>query len=340
MQKKMFKTTMVMIFIFIILEGSIIFIIDPYQRYRKPFYNKTVYLDGYQLNQGILKNYKYTSLIVGSSMNENTLSKEADSYFEDETFINISVGGNKAKEIEKMIKFAKRKQVNKIILNIDYSYFYPNLEYKINDYLYSDNYLKDYKYLLNVDSFMQVLRIILKPQVNIYNSSFWGDDYKYGKEIILKNYGKNDFKSLKLKYESEKIVEKSKEIYMNTLNKIVEDNPNTKFYIFYPPYSMITYLIESKEEKFYKDLEIKEFVEKNLLEYKNVELYDFQVASEITHNLDNYKDYSHYSPKINSLMLEYMFKDKKYLVTKENYKKYIEDLKEQTNNFKNKLLTN
>lgn len=187
---------------------------------------------------------------------------------------------------------------------------------------------------MNIDSFIQIIKIAMKPRVNIYNTSFWGNDCKYGKNILINNYKNSDLKSLKSEFEKEKITEKSKEIYMETLDKIIKNNPNIKFYVFYPPYSMIAYLKEFKEERLYKDLEIKEFVEKNLLNYKNVELYDFQVAKEITHNLDNYKDYSHYSPKINSLMLKYMFKDKKYLVTNKNYKKYIEDLKEQTKNFK------
>lgn len=334
MNKKIFYITVTIIFVFLILEGSIIFIADPYQRYRKPFYNKTVDINVYDLIPGILKNYEYTSLIMGSSMNQNTLSKDVDSYFKNEKFMNISAGGNKAKEIEKMFNFSKRKQINNVILNIDYSYFYPNQSYRINNYLYSDSYLKDYKYLLNIDSFIQIIKVVIKPKVNIYNTSFWGNDYKYGRNILMNNYKNADLKSLKLKYEKEKIVEKSKEIYMETLDSMIKDNPSIKFYIFYPPYSMITYLKESKEERLYKDLEIKEFIERNLLKYKNVELYDFQVAKEITHNLDNYKDYGHYSPKINSLMLKYMFKDKKYLVTKKNYKEYIEDLKEQTKNFK------
>lgn len=335
MQKKIFNTTMIIIFIFIILEGSIIFIVDPYLRYRKPFYNKVVIATGnYSSVPGLLRNYEYNSLIIGSSMNQNTLSSEVKNYFKNDNFMNISSSSAGGKSFLTFINIIKGKKINNIILNIDYSAFYPNHLNRNVDYLVTKSHLYDYKYLLNIDSFVHILRLILKPKINPYNAYFWGDDYKYGKEIILKNYGENDFKSLKLKYESEKIVEKSKKIYMETLNKIVEDNPDTKFYIFYPPYSMITYLKESKEEKFYKDLEIKEFVEENLLKYKNVELYDFQIAKEITHNLDNYRDYSHYSPKINSLMLEYMFKDKKYLVTKENYKKYINNLKEQTKNYK------
>lgn len=76
MNKKIFYITITTIFVFLILEGSIIFVVDPYQRYRKPFYNKTVDINAYDLIPGILKNYEYTSLIMGSSMNQNTLSKE------------------------------------------------------------------------------------------------------------------------------------------------------------------------------------------------------------------------------------------------------------------------
>ena len=41
-----------------------------------------------------------------------------------------------------------------------------------------------------------------------------------------------------------------------------------------------------------------------------MKLYDFQIASEVTHNLENYKDITHYSQNINNWMLTEMINDK------------------------------
>jgi hypothetical protein len=41
----------------------------------------------------------------------------------------------------------------------------------------------------------------------------------------------------------------------------------------------------------------------------NVELFDFQITKEITHNLNNYKDITHYSQDINYWILEQINKN-------------------------------
>lgn len=330
--KKIFYITISTIFIFLLLEASIIFIVDPYQRYRKPFYNKIVTLDAYKLIPGILRNNNYTSAIIGSSMSQNFVSKEADSYFKNEKFINVTAGGAGADEITGIFKVVKERNINNVIINLDYGAFDPNRENKIVNYLYTKSHKEDFKYLLNVDSYMQIIRILLKPNVNPYNAFEWWRDYKFSKEILINDYKNSKKGNRKSYYEGNSIVEKSKGKYLETLDRLVRENKNIKFIVFYPPYSMVTYKNGEESESLLYDLEIKEFVIKNLLKYSNVEVYDFQHIEEITHNLDNYKDYSHYGPWINSLMLKY-FSQKKYIATEENYKENIEKLMKQTKDY-------
>lgn len=63
-----------------------------------------------------------------------------------------------------------------------------------------------------------------------------------------------------------------------------------------------------------------------ILECPNIKLFSFNTMTDITTNLDNYKDTLHYGEWINSKMLEFM-KNDVGLLTKENYKKYIEEEK-------------
>ena len=58
-------------------------------------------------------------------------------------------------------------------------------------------------------------------------------------------------------------------------------------------------------------INFKEYVSSSLLDCKNVDIYDFQIANEITTNLSNYKDLTHYHQKINSWILQQM-KENKY----------------------------
>lgn len=58
----------------------------------------------------------------------------------------------------------------------------------------------------------------------------------------------------------------------------------------------------------------------------NIKLYSFSSNFELTCNLDNYRDINHYGGWINSYILECM-KNDEYLLTKDNYKEYLEDIR-------------
>ena len=64
---------------------------------------------------------------------------------------------------------------------------------------------------------------------------------------------------------------------------------------------------------------------KRLSEFSNVAIYDFQSAIEITTNLNNYKDFTHYHQNINNWMIE-QIKVKNYLVTHYNIESHIDNL--------------
>ncbi len=76
---------------------------------------------------------------------------------------------------------------------------------------------------------------------------------------------------------------------------------------------------------------VTDVVEK-LLEYDNVEIYYFRNCTDITTNLDNYKDYSHFSPDINSMMTQCIANGECRL-TQENYRQELEAFSTFTHHF-------
>ena len=77
---------------------------------------------------------------------------------------------------------------------------------------------------------------------------------------------------------------------------------------------------------------------KRLSEFSNVAIYDFQSAIEITTNLNNYKDFTHYHQNINNWMIE-QIKENNYLVTKDNIDEHLENLRKQIKEYDlNKIL--
>lgn len=69
---------LLLVFLLIVASSFLIYIFDPYQIFHKSYfykdkaYDKTIYQDA-----GIINNYDFDSIIIGSSMLENVSSDEA-----------------------------------------------------------------------------------------------------------------------------------------------------------------------------------------------------------------------------------------------------------------------
>ena len=195
--------------------------------------------------------------------------------------------------------------------------------FEIPQYLYDDNIINDVKYLFNKDIFIQytyynIVNNIL--QANKFNNDLaynWNNNVRYGLEYVLSTYKSNPSNSeLPATYYLSEYEEN-----MKNITEYIEMYPNTKFKIFFPPYSILYYKDKKEAIK-----EVTRKVVEDLLKYENVELYYFQNIEEIITNFDNYKDYSHYSEKINYYMYECMCETGKHRITKQNYKEEIDNL--------------
>lgn len=319
-----YRITFLYLFSLIVLAG-IVFLIDPYVRYRKPFYSKTVGATGNPaLYPGILKNYEYDSLILGTSMAQNFKVKEANEVF-DANFINVAQSGASTEDTLKIFNSANKTQVRNVIMSLDiFSFNSEGTNTLKYDYMFSDISIRDYKYLLNMDTFIQILRIATKPNKNPYELGYWANDgYKFSKEEVLKTVPEIN-KEKKLK------IEGMKKRYNETIRLMVEKNPNIKFYFFFPPYSMLMY--KTLGVDFEDFINFKKHIVDELLVFQNVAIHDFQSEKKITHNLDLYKDYTHYSPDINTFMLN-QFLSSDFKLNSDNYLIKLQELIDQTEEY-------
>lgn len=104
---------------------------------------------------------------------------------------------------------------------------------------------------------------------------------------------------------------------MSGLINTIKMNPDTNFKIFIPPYSIIYWYLNKGEGKIIYQLDVQLYVYKKLLKFENVKIYYFQNDLNIVENLDNYKDYSHYSESISEYILAAIANEKNIL-TKDN----------------------
>ena len=152
------------------------------------------------------------------------------------------------------------------------------------------------------------------------------DNHKFGKEKVLKLWSGNNKYDIYYKNKDWQF-DKLKESFDYNILSNINENPNTKFIIFYPPYSILTYKDWQNKNMVEDIIKIKMYI-KEVLKNKNVELYDFQNNLELVSNLDLYKDKTHYHQKVNTYIVDAIkdedYKvDEKYLDSLDEFKKYV-----------------
>jgi hypothetical protein len=120
-------------------------------------------------------------------------------------------------------------------------------------------------------------------------------------------------------------------VYQNFV-ELVNKYPDTTFYIFYTPYSIVWWDYYDREGMMNMQFDAELISTQLLLECPNVKLYNFNDKYDIIENLDNYRDKEHYGSWINSMILEWIASDEG-LVTKDNYLDRFEIEKEYYLNY-------
>jgi hypothetical protein len=340
--RKFLLQFLAMILLFALLAGSFVVIVDPLEFYRKPsFYTpKYSWQERYQ-NPGLARSYTYDTIILGSSMTENFLPSEVGAKLGG-SVLKLSIEGSTAREQSLTANVAFRTgQVKQVLWGLDYFAFRGN---NVSDqgefpyYLYDNNVFNDYKYIFNESNIQDAYaalreskeRAATHPTLEkLYN---WDKSVKYGSQLVIKNWESARYNEAAYG-DNEDPLDSVKQSFDDNVLQIVKDHPETKFYFYYPPYSILRQQVwyMTNPERYDNQLEMKRYMFHQLSAYSNVSIYEFQTDTGITYNLDNYKDLSHHSGAINSLIVNDIAQGT-HQVTADNLEGGIHDLKRQAEN--------
>lgn len=324
----------------VICCASINIIVDPFFHYHKPISHLFYELNNerYQ-NDGILKHFDYDAIITGTSMAENFKTSEFNAIF-NANAVKVPFSGGSFKEINDNIAtgFRAGHNIKYVVRSLDTYNFLQDKDMMRNDlgnypvYLYNDNLLDDVKYIINKDAAKISLKII-KNKLRGKNggiTSFdeyanWNDDYKFGAKSVLKDRKeyKQPIKEAKLTDNDKKIIKANVE--QNVIS-LAAKHPKTIFYYFFPLYSAAYWGELYEKGELNKSISVEEYAIELILQQPNIKLFSFSTMADITTDLNNFKDTLHYGEWINSQILVFM-KNDVGLLTKENYKEYIENEK-------------
>lgn len=341
MIKKWTIKTMIALVIALIITASITIIVDPFFHYHQPISNNGyAYTNETYQNPGIAKNFDYDSVIIGSSMAQNFKPSEIDELF-DVNSVKLTYAGGTAHNFKEIMDIvSENPNVKKVFYTLDpYSVTKPIDETRMTlpRYLYDESILNDVEYVFNKnvlleDTYVYARRNNENPSRD--DAFSWQERYSdaFVPSMVIDLYNKNA-PSTTAEMKDEEIY---KDIVTANMNEniipFIENNPDTEFYISFPPYSILEYAKETKEGVLIAGLWNERYIISRLLEHENVKVFYFKDIKEIICDLNNYKDYTHYSQDINSFMAQAMENDE-YRITSIDYEQRIDDFKEYLLNY-------
>ena len=312
-QKKMQPKRWLAGFLGIFLAGlagcmALVIWVDPFFQYHKPL-AWFPYLVDNQVNQnpGLAKHMDYDGILIGSSM---TASFNTD-WFEELMGMKtqkLSYNGSYPKDLSNIMQLvfdAKGDQVAAVYMAVDQSTFSADPEetkFPVTDYLYDDNVFNDVPYLLNKDV---LLDYILRPLADRKDASDWAELYKpwwtdeyYNKANVLMYYEAAEEKQEEEALAADYFKDAVEENLQKNILPYIEAHPETEFYIFYPPYSILFWNDVTREKELEAVIGRLEYMTERLLNYENVHVFNFLGKEDIICNLNNYADYMHYHKNV------------------------------------------
>lgn len=304
---------------------------DSFYQYHLPKNESEIYLDNelYQ-NGGMLKNYDYDCLVTGSSMVENFRKSWVDSNFQCQS-LKAPFSGAYALDIANTLQLAFQKNIKLVIFGLDINMLINNPQstrFPLPEYLYDNNIFNDVNYVLNKT--VTINHVLKTPKEgNLETAYSWDvDSVIFSKEATIKDYMDNYANNKEVSSVDFDIVQKN----MDHILPYIIENKETEFHIFFPPYSILYWYHMKEIGTFDEFLEIERMVIKELIKYENVKLYYFQNDEAIILNLDNYKDFSHYSSQISEYILK-AISNQEYLLKETDFLTEISKLSDIVNHF-------
>ena len=315
--------------------------VDPFFHYHKPDTDAYSYqLDNQRSqNDGIMRHFDYTGLIIGTSLSENFRTSEAEALWGGQ-FIKLPFSGATFKEISENTETALRRnpEIRIVIRGMESWRLLRDKDVMRDDmgtypsYLYDEDPLNDVEYLFNRDVlFDRIYPMLLETKEPGFSGgitsfdrySFWSGKYPYGKNALFPD-GVYPVEKPEWNYPlTEKYRQMTLDNVTQNLTAVADAHPDVTFYYFFAPYSAKFFMDKLAEGTLERMVASERVAIEELLRHPNIRLYSFNDQFDITTDLNNYKDYIHYGAWVNSMILRYM-QEGKCLLTPDNYEDYLD----------------
>lgn len=316
------------------LVAGIVIAIDPFYHYHKPLpFLKAVLTEKEYQCIGSLRNFDYDAVIAGSSVAENYNNAWFDDRFDCTSIKAIRSYGATADLCYYLEEAFNTHDIRYVFYNLDPAALKSDTEISFEStgcpmYLYDRNPFNDTQYLFNKDVLLERIPYnIVKSLTGDYDegeSYNWGNHKEFNLDMILGLYIRHaDIKPMNDCHSYDDLLEDN----ISLIENLISSHPDTKFYIFMPPYSMMWWdnIYREGDTDFYiygigKAME-------RLTSFDNVSFSFFMNDRDVICNIEeNYMDVVHFSPDINYYICESLLNGNSE-VQPENIHDVMEDMR-------------
>ena len=292
----------------LLLCALAVFLVDPFEHYREssilPLYDQESYN-----NPGIARNYDYDAVILGTSMVEMSHPSVIDACF-DVTSVKLPMRGSHISQMGwQLTHVLKTHKLKLAILAVDaYSMMgQPDDMEEIYDYLWNDDPLDDVNYLFNRDVALvkipKMLQNVGKPLAAKRDNMYQWTDVVFSAQSVfdaIPAIAQKDMQS------ADTNLSRSTENVERHLIPSIEAHPETVFKIYMPPYSVGYWFLMTREGISEQQFRSRRLLCEKLLDYPNVEIYDYSSRIDWITDLNQYFDYSHHSGEVSDRLMRAM----------------------------------
>ena len=312
----------------------IVICIDPFFHYHEPWFGlKAVLTDKEYQCVGSLRNFNYDSLIVGSSVTENNNNAWFDETFGGKTIKAVRSYGGTADLCWLLDVAHEDHELKNVYYNIDPAALSSEATTTFEDtgcpmYLYDNNPFNDIEYLFNKDVLFEKIPYMIARSASGYDegqSYNWWQTKTFSEDSVLEHYERPSDTVAPLE---EKTYEYNLKGNIALLTKEVSAHPETDYYFFFPPYSVLWWDNTIRCGELNTVLYDESQCMKALLEYDNVRVYNFMAREDITTDLNNYMDTLHFTPEINHSIVGWLSDGTDELHSDEEVDAFIAQLRE------------
>jgi hypothetical protein len=316
--------------------------VDPFQQYRLAAAGQARFPRALQryINPGLAKNAEYDLVLTGSSLMENYDLPEVNRLCNAKS-VNLATSAMSAFEQRQILDVALRHRApSRVVMTLDFNSFAPPIDSSLPEitdplplYLYDDDRLNDFRYLISGPVTMRTLSILKGVPVGNFSTNFnrawnWEKEVTFSRARALKDI---DPANVNRRFkQGPRTSERMRASFDTNIAALIAQHPRTEFYLVFPPYSIVVWADFVQRGQLDLSLDFKRYVFQRVSAFPNARILDLQWDADIIQNLDFYTDIYHFNPAINLRMLESVCSnDPRYRVTRESLDRFESGLRQQ-----------